>query len=566
MIRRARSGTLWHARSLRARFARGVRRAARARDAEHRRLLLGRTAARARVPASCTRRSAGTARSPRRATALEDHYKRVKVVSDLLGVEHAALRARPSASATLRSIEAMRARVAVAARDARGGGRPGAAPRARAGRLARRARGRRSTRRQASDPAARARRDRARRRAARAAAARRRDLPAAIARAAARAWRRRARSSCTPTARRRRSCGRSSRSPACSARRSRTRCRATCCARSARSRPASSGSAPGSWRTAWRSSACEELDEVGDEPERDGRAARARRATSWRSATRSSRASRSATRSRALANRALFRDRVEHALARRERRAEDAVVLFVDLDDFKGVNDTLGHDAGDRAARRRRRAAAATRRAAATRSRASAATSSRSCSSTCARADEAVHRRRARARADCARRSRVGGDARCTSGVSVGIARGHGGGGAADELLRNADVAMYRAKAARQGALRGLRARDARRRCSTRLELEAEPARARASAASCALAYQPIVDLRDAARARRSRRSLRWHAPARAARCRRRRSSRSPRRRGSSCRSAAGCWREACREAARWQRRRRADGAPSRSA
>ena len=150
-----------------------------------------------------------------------------------------------------------------------------------------------------------------------------------------------------------------------------------------------------------------------------------------------------------LANRSLFRDRVQHAVARSQRERDQIAVLFLDLDNFKSVNDTLGHAAGDALL-------------------------------------EVVGSRLLNATRGCDTVARLGGDEfavllenvrwdedativcdrivqalsapvqlpsgqQVRVGASIGIARATGDDGV-EELLRNADVAMYAAKGGATGS------------------------------------------------------------------------------------------------------------------
>ncbi len=192
-----------------------------------------------------------------------------------------------------------------------------------------------------------------------------------------------------------------------------------------------------------------------------------------------------------LPNRTLFVDRLEHALARLRRGRSLAAVMFLDLDRFKLVNDSLGHHAGDEiltaVAPRLKQALRAT--------------------DTVARfggdefgilledIDDVLAATQAAERiAGVFARPFVLGSTEHFVSASIGIALAHGG-ERADDLVRDADTAMYRAK-------EGGRARyelfddELRARAVSRLRTETELRRA-LERRELFLEYQPVVALRD---------------------------------------------------------------------
>ena len=171
-----------------------------------------------------------------------------------------------------------------------------------------------------------------------------------------------------------------------------------------------------------------------------------------------------------LASRALFLDRLHHGLLQAVRTRTNLTLLFIDLDHFKAVNDTLGHSAGDdlliTVAERLRQCL----RASDTAARFGGdefvvllhATSADAATVVAGRIIDAI---RAPIRA---------GGREVFVGASIGIAASDWGTVSADELLSNADVAMYRAKRAGRGQYATFEPQ-MHATVVERLQLEAEP-------------------------------------------------------------------------------------------
>jgi diguanylate cyclase (GGDEF)-like protein/PAS domain S-box-containing protein len=209
-----------------------------------------------------------------------------------------------------------------------------------------------------------------------------------------------------------------------------------------------------------------------------------------------------------LANRALLSDRVSHAQARNQRGMRPCSVLLLDLDDFKAINDTFGHVAGDEVLVETARRIQGCIRAGDTAARLGGDEFALLLEDT---PDPATAREVADRLSAALRAPIVLQGTEVFLSASTGIAIGVPG-EAEGELLRNADVALYIAKEKGKGGFEvfepGMRAA-----VVERLELEGDLRRALAEK-QLLLHYQPIVEL-SSGRVVGAEALLRWRHPRR---------------------------------------------------
>jgi len=250
-----------------------------------------------------------------------------------------------------------------------------------------------------------------------------------------------------------------------------------------------------------------------------------------------------------LPNRALFMDRLAHALTRAERAGTNLAVLFLDLDRFKILNETLGHEVGDRLLLEVGHRIASCLRPEDTIARLGGDEFGLLLENTADLAGATAVAERVSA--EIQRPFPVDGRDVLIS-ASIGIALTRGGSMQPDEVLHNADLAMYQAKAegrARYELYQPGLSISTRERLDLQSDLRTAGARQELT-----LRYQPVVRL-SSARAVEVEALIRW----------------DHRRRGallpadfialseeSGLMVPMGQWvlREACRQARSWQQDR----------
>ena len=192
-----------------------------------------------------------------------------------------------------------------------------------------------------------------------------------------------------------------------------------------------------------------------------------------------------------LANRALFKNRVDHALAQGQRAGRAVAVLFMDLDDFKIVNDSFGHAIGDALLKEVGERVSAALRSADTAARLGGDEFAILLENT-----DDSHPDEVAARIFDALDAPFqieGKELGVRASIGIAFGNGKGGAKATDELLRNADVAMYTAKG--QGKSRcEVYQPTMHKSMLRRLELKSDLQRA-LEQNEFVLHYQPVIDL-----------------------------------------------------------------------
>lgn len=211
-----------------------------------------------------------------------------------------------------------------------------------------------------------------------------------------------------------------------------------------------------------------------------------------------------------LANRTLFMDRLNLALARSDRRPGSLAVLFLDLDRFKLINDSLGHGVGDQVLRTMAERLQAVLRSADTASRFGGDEFLILCEDL-ASEEEATRVAHRVARAVAQPIAMDQGEVVVTT--SIGIALPRFSADRAEDLVSMADAAVYRAKEGGR-ARHELYDHRMRVRAVKRLTMENELRRA-IDLGQLRVYYQPLVDISDGQRVLALEALVRWEHPQR---------------------------------------------------